>query len=195
MFCRFFLALVISLSFANIIYAEPYGPTIHEIINKYPATRNFENLTENMSREPLAIRLGMTFKEVEDWVAKSKIYEITSKKDSIYHFVQKDVGSTFHDLSFDVIFQKGKVVMIKIHNLNDFEFDEANIANLKPLKEVKVNECWSRRNYIDLNALKNGYDFVFQTELGSPSGECMGSDRANVTIGQPGLLYPNHLKK
>ncbi|MCR5814291.1 MAG: hypothetical protein K6G15_07355 [Desulfovibrio sp.] len=85
--------------------------------------------------------------------------------------------------------------MIKTYNLNEFEFNKDDVIGLKALKEVQANECWSRRNYVDPNSLKNGYDFVFLTELGKPNEECMGSDRANLTIGQPGLLYPKHILK
>ena len=84
--------------------------------------------------------------------------------------------------------------MIETYNLNNFDRNEDELAELKPLKEFKVNECWNRRNYLDPNSLSNGYDFVVLTET-SNNLECMGSDRANITLGQPGLLYPKHLAR
>ncbi len=191
---RMFFIATFLFVFANDSFADPYGPTINEVAYKYAITRNFQNLIENLSRERIDIRLGMTFNDVEKWAKKSSNYILTSKKNSVYVFEHKD-GPTFHNLSFDVVFRKGKVVMIKTHNLNDFEFDKNDAVGLKPLKEINVNECWSRRNYIDPNSMQNGYDFALLAEIGKPNEECMGSDRANITIGEPGLLYPKHVLK
>ncbi|MCR5814290.1 MAG: hypothetical protein K6G15_07350, partial [Desulfovibrio sp.] len=58
--------------------------------HKYAIARNFENLIENLSREKIDIRLGMTIDDVEKWANKRKLYKIDSKKDSVYNFSQKD---------------------------------------------------------------------------------------------------------
>lgn len=194
MLYRLFFIAAFSLVFANASFADPYGPTINEVAYKYAITRNFQNLIDNLSRERIDIRLGMTFNDVEKWARKSNTYVLASKKNSVYVFEHKD-GPTFHDLSFEVVFRKGKVVMIQTHNLNDFEFNKNDIAGLKPLKKISVNECWTRQNFIDPNSMQNGYDFALLAEIGKPNEECMGSDRANITIGEPGLLYPKHVVK
>ena len=195
MILKMILSCILLLLSYTQVSAEAYGPTLNEVVDKYAVLRNFKNLTENLSREKIDIRLGMTYDEVKQWARGSKIYKIDSTKNSTYRFVQKDGSVSFHDLSFDVVFRNGKVVMIKTWNLNDFEFNKEDLVGLKALKKVTVNECWSTRNYIDLNSYENGFDFAFQSELGAFSEECMGSDRGNVTIGKPGLLYPKHLKK
>ncbi|MBQ7607641.1 MAG: hypothetical protein IJU76_06685 [Desulfovibrionaceae bacterium] len=175
-------------------YADPYGPTLNELAQKYDITRNFTNLMENLSKETIDIRLGMTYKNVEKWAKNSKIYKIESKTNSAYKFIPKDEPANFYNLSFNVEFKDGKVVLIKTNNLNDFELNKNYSFGLRAFKDVKVNACWSQRKYFDPNSKKNGYDFVFATELSSSSDECTGSDRGNVTVAQPGLLYPNNAR-
>ncbi|MBQ1420086.1 MAG: hypothetical protein IIZ02_01495, partial [Desulfovibrio sp.] len=100
--------------------------------------------------------------------------------------------------SFEVWLAKGEVVTIKTFNVNNFEPEEGDFAGLKPLKPVRVNECWVNRNYVDPNSWDNGYDFVLGTQIGKAApgvDACMGSDRAHVVLGKPGLLYPRHVSK
>ncbi|MBR4741646.1 MAG: hypothetical protein IK079_01945 [Desulfovibrio sp.] len=176
--------------------AAPYGPTLNEVVQNYAVTRSFQNLISNLEKENIDIRLGMTKNDVERWASRSKIYKVVSRKGSIYKFDPKDTLPTFCDMSFEVWLRKDIVVAIKTHNLNNFE--DADVRELKPLKEKRLNSCWVMRNYVDTSSMKNGYDFVLYTERNVPEVSeeyCMGSDRANITIGQPGLLYPKHVQK
>ncbi|MBQ1844357.1 MAG: hypothetical protein II132_00230 [Desulfovibrio sp.] len=180
------------------VQAEPYGPTLNEAVQRYAATRNFHKLNECLEKESIAIRLGMNARDVERWAAQSRAFKLESRKGSVYKFVPADPEATFFDLSFEVWLAKGEVVTIKTFNVNNFEPEEGDFAGLKPLKPVRVNECWVNRNYVDPNSWDNGYDFVLGTQISKPApGEevCMGSDRAHVVLGKPGLLYPRHVSK
>lgn len=175
--------------------AAPYGPTLNEVVTRYSATRSFDMLNESLSKERINIRLGMTVAEVEFWAAKSKLYHITSRKGSIYKFESKDFDVS--RISFQVWFAKGQVVVIKTYNVNNFDADDSELmTELKALRPVRVNECWVDQNFVDPNSYSNGFDFVLMTQrnnsISSDEG-CMGSDRANITIGKPGILYPKHI--
>ena len=176
--------------------AAPYGPTLNDVAHKYAATKTFAKLNESLSRELIDIRLGMSMEDVEEWAARSRVYVITSRKGSIFKFEAKDFEISW--LSFEVWFAKGQVVVIKTFNINDFEAEESELKELKALRPVRTNECWVRQNYVDPDSYANGYDFALMTERGIPlnaGAACMGSDRANITIGKPGTLYPKHIRK
>ena len=181
------------------VQAEPYGPTLNEVVQRYAATRNFSKLNEGLEKETIDIRLGMSARDVERWAARSRAFKLESRKGSVYRFVQTDEEATPFDLSFEVWLAKGEVVTIKTFNVNNFETEEGDFAGLKPLKPVRVNECWVNQNYVDPNSFENGYDFVLGTQVGrtAPGEEeaCFGSDRAHVVIGKPGLLYPKHVAR
>ncbi len=180
------------------VQAEPYGPTLNEAVQRYAATRGFSKLTDDLGRETIAIRLGMSARDVEKWAAQSRVYRLESRKGSVYKFAQRDPEATPFGVSFEVWLAKGEVVTIKTVNVNNFEPEEGDFAGLKPLKPVRVNECWVNRNYVDPNSWDNGYDFVLGTQIGKAApgvDACMGSDRAHVVLGKPGLLYPRHVSK
>ncbi|MBQ7457054.1 MAG: hypothetical protein IJS54_05585 [Desulfovibrio sp.] len=191
----FVLVLCVFLLASAVSKASPYGPTLNDVVDNYAATRNFDMLKDSLSKELINIRLGMKKEEVQQWAAKSRVYELTSRKNSIYRFDPKDFDVS--RLSFEVWFAKGEVVTIKTFNVNNFESEENDLQELKALRPVRVNECWVSQNYVDVHSRTNGFDFVLMTERGIPANEddgCMGSDRANITIGRPGLLYPKHVQ-
>ena len=180
------------------VQAEPYGPTLNEAVQRYAATRKFDKLNEGLEKEPIALRLGMNARDVERWAAQSRAYRLESRKGSVYRFAPADPDATLFDLSFEVWLAKGEVVTIKTFNVNNFEPEADDFAGLKPLKPVRVNECWVNRNYVDPRSWENGYDFVLGTQINQPTPEeeaCMGSDRAHVVLGKPGLLYPRHVSQ
>ncbi len=180
------------------VQAEPYGPTLSEAVQRYAATRGFQKLNEGLGKEPIGIRLGMSAREVDRWAAQSRAYRLESRKGSVCKFVPADPESTAFDLSFEVWLAKGEVVAIKTFNVNNFEPEEGDFAGLKPLKPVRVNECWVNQNYVDPDSFANGFDFVLGTQVGrsAPGAEaCFGSDRAHVVLGKPGLLYPKHVAR
>lgn len=187
-----FLILFILIFAFSIVYAAPYGPTLNEVVLQYTATKNFLKLNQELSNEQINIRLGMTTDDVEKWAKESYIYHITSRKNSIYKF-ETSYYEPF-SLSFDVWFRNGKVITITTYNINDFEAGENELKELKALKPIRISECWVKQNYVDVNSYSNGYDFALMVERNIPQGElCMGSDRANITIGKPGILYPKHV--
>ncbi|MBQ9536889.1 MAG: hypothetical protein IJU79_03760 [Desulfovibrionaceae bacterium] len=194
-------SLIFVLNITTTLYAAPYGPTLNELVHRHPALESFHQLTDDLSLENINIRLGMSKAAVEQWAALSRVWKIVSYKDSKFVFKQKNNDDLIFNLQFEVWLAKGEVVVIKTYYLNNFEgeeFLEDASYGLKGLKEVRVNECWVNRNYIDPNSLKRGYDFVINTQINKSIIEnegCMGSDRANVTIGKPGLLYPKYLNK
>ena len=189
------LSILFAVSPFNQVDAAPYGPTIDEVIQKYAAIRNFEKLKLNLSKEKIPIRLGMTKNDVELWAAQSTVYNLTSKNNSKYKFDAKYYEP--FGLSFEVWFVKGYVVVIKTYNINNYETDDRDFETLKALKPFRVNECWVRQNYVDQNSYSNGYDFALMIERNISQYEdepCIGSDRANITLGKPGILYPKHVK-
>ncbi len=96
----------------------------------------------------------MTKDDVERWAAHSAAYAITSRKDSIYKFAQKD-DEPF-SLSFDVWFAKGVVTVVKTYNINNFEVEDNELKHLKALRPVRTNACWVRQNYVDSDSFSNG---------------------------------------
>lgn len=191
-----FTAVLMTLCMCGSVDAEQYGPTLNDVVRTYAATRSFDMLNESLSRERINIRLGMTREEVEQWAASSAVYELSSSDTSIYKFDSKDFEVS--RLSFEVWLAKGRVVVIKTFNINNFEVEDNDLGELKALRPVRTDECWVRQNYVDPHSYENGYDFALMIYRGIPLNEaaaCMGSDRANIAIGQPGVLYPKHVKK
>ena len=206
-----FAAVLTALCVCGRVDAEPYGPTLNEVVSRYAATRGFAMLNESLSREQINIRLGMTREEVEQWAASSTVYALSSKEPPLCRELdrQKEAGDTWtytfdtrdfdvSRLSFEVGIARGKVVFIKTLNVNNFEAEDSDLWELKALDPVRTGECWIRQDYVDPNSYENGYDFVLETYRGVPEDDmaaCMGSDRAGLAVGQPGFLYPKHVRK
>ena len=184
------------------VFADPYGPTINQIIKKYKVTRNFDHLIDNMAIESLPLRLGMSEIDVYKLVASSKYYRIKSKKDSKIEISNEDNVDIFNLLSYYVQFEKGSVVKIETSTVNNFEAENEDFEELKALKKNRINECWVNQNFIDVNSHRNGFDFLISVSFNSldpiikdEEAACMGSDRAYIVIAKPGLLYKNQIKK
>ncbi len=179
--------------------AEPYGPTLNEVVQQYAVTRNFGNLNFYLSQESIGIRLGMTARDVERWASKSRHYKLVSRKGSVWKFRLRDDEDNIFALSFEVWLSKGEVIVLKTNLVNEFEWSQGELAQLKALKAVRTNECWVKRNFVDPDSLENGFDFVLETELRIPAQgveECAGpSSQAAVVMGRPATLYPKHIKK
>ena len=197
---KFIFTFIIFLALCTTSLAEPYGPTIAQVAKKYQVTRNFDHLNGCLKVESLPLRLGMTEADVNKIVSKSKTFHIDKKQNSkIYISNSGDKVDAFNTTSLTVSLRKGIVVMIETNQVNNFEGEKEQFAELKGLKQKRIDECWVHQNFVDVNSMANGFDFIFSVYFGIPDetnaeAACMGSDRASVIIGKPGLLYPNHIK-
>ena len=192
--------LILFLSFCTSALAEPYGPTIIQVINKYPITRSFDNLKEIFSIESLPIRLGMTERDVRQIVKRSFNYRIEYVKNSKIHISNdKRNIEPYETVSIIVWLRKGIVITIEIGGvIGSNELSENDFYGLKALKPMRKDECWVHQNFVDVNSMNNGFDFVFSQYRMIPEDEdnpCMGHGGTSIIIGKPGLLYPKHVRR